>query len=311
MSYNSLTFKQMLHASLKSEDTEEWLDIHFNRPIGLVFALIWAKLGVKPNTVTILSFFLGAAAGFMFYFTDFWHNLAGVFLLMFANFCDSTDGQLARLTNQKSLLGRVLDGISADVWFVPIYVCLALRLMPQTIPGTDETTWGLMAWVLSAMAGLWGHTPNARIADYYRQIHLFFLFGKDGSELDSSSQQYAIYESLPREKWFDRLFYKNYAGYCRLQEKSTPWFQKFFAAYQQLDENGDIRTKFLNGSRPLMKYANFITFNSRAIVLYLTALLNCPWFYLLFEIIVLNAVHVYMHRRHERLCKRLYEIIQV
>ena len=46
----------------------------------------------------------------MFSYTDIMHNIAGIVLLMFANFCDSTDGQLARLTGQKTLLGRVLDG---------------------------------------------------------------------------------------------------------------------------------------------------------------------------------------------------------
>ena len=43
------TFKELLHASFKSSDTEEWLDVHFNRPIGLVFALLWNKLGVHPK----------------------------------------------------------------------------------------------------------------------------------------------------------------------------------------------------------------------------------------------------------------------
>ena len=31
-------FKALLQASFKSNDTEEWLDVHFTRPIGLVFA---------------------------------------------------------------------------------------------------------------------------------------------------------------------------------------------------------------------------------------------------------------------------------
>ena len=57
------TFKELLQASFKSNDTEEWLDVHFTRPIGLVFALFWNKLGVHPNAITILSIFLGAAAG--------------------------------------------------------------------------------------------------------------------------------------------------------------------------------------------------------------------------------------------------------
>ena len=86
----------MLHASFKSEDTEEWLDVYFTRPIGLVFALMWKRLGVHPNAITVLSIFLGMGAGLMFSHTDIRHNILGVVLLMFANFCDSTDGQLAR-----------------------------------------------------------------------------------------------------------------------------------------------------------------------------------------------------------------------
>ena len=56
-------FKALLQASFKSNDTEEWLDVHFTRPIGLVFALFWNKLGVHPNAITILSIFLGVGAG--------------------------------------------------------------------------------------------------------------------------------------------------------------------------------------------------------------------------------------------------------
>ena len=48
------TFKELLQASFKSEDTEEWLDVHFTRHIGMVFALMWNKMGVHPNAITIL-----------------------------------------------------------------------------------------------------------------------------------------------------------------------------------------------------------------------------------------------------------------
>ena len=63
------SFKALLQASFKSQDTEEWLDVHFTRPIGLVFALLWNKLNIHPNAITILSIFLGIGAGYMFYFT--------------------------------------------------------------------------------------------------------------------------------------------------------------------------------------------------------------------------------------------------
>ena len=103
------SFNELLQASFKSNDTEEWLDVHFTRPIGLVFALFWNKFNVHPNAITVLSIFLGAAAGYMFYYPDTQHNIMGVVLLIFANFCDSTDGQMARLTGKKTLVGRLLD----------------------------------------------------------------------------------------------------------------------------------------------------------------------------------------------------------
>ena len=56
------TEKTGVEASFKSMDTEEFLDIHFNRPIGYVWALFFQRFGVHPNVVTILSIILGVAA---------------------------------------------------------------------------------------------------------------------------------------------------------------------------------------------------------------------------------------------------------
>ena len=306
-------FKELLRASFKSDDTEEWLDVHFTRPIGLVFALFWNKLGVHPNAITILSIFLGVGAGVMFYHTDWWHNVAGVLLLMFANFCDSTDGQMARLAGKKTLIGRMLDGFSGDLWFFAIYLAICLRLMPQEMPLTDMK-WGIWIWLLAAVAGFLCHSPQSSLADYYRQIHLWFLKGTAGSELDRSEQQHAIYESLrgKRGHFWERKFYYNYANYCKSQERRTPRFQRL---YQQLTEKyGDIanvpealKERFLAGSRPLMKYTNILTFNVRAICIYVTCLSDCPWVYLLIEITVMTALYIYMHKKHEDLCRKINE----
>ncbi len=303
------TFKEMLQASFKSKDTEEWLDVYFTRPIGLVFAIFWNKLGVHPNVITILSIFLGVGAGIMFGYTDLMHNILGVLLLMFANFCDSTDGQMARLTGKKTLIGRVLDGFSGDVWFVTIYFAIIFRLFNQNIPGT-ELHWHLLIFVLAFVAGVMCHSPQSSLADYYRQIHLLFLKGKEGSELDNYAQQRQIYENLPKSKWFDRLFYYNYANYCKSQEKRTPKFQKMMEVVKERYgsvENmpQELKEQFIKGSRPLMKYTNILTFNVRAITLYVTCLLNCPWVYLLVEIIILSIIYIYMHKKHESLCAEI------
>ena len=297
-------FNALLQASFKSNDTEEWLDVHFTRPIGLVFALLWNKLNIHPNVITILSIFLGAGAGCMFYYTDLTHNLMGVGLLMLANFCDSTDGQMARLTGKKTLIGRMLDGFSGDVWFLFIYVAIAMRLYHQQIPSTD-VAWGFGSWILCGVAGFLCHSPQSSLADYYRQIHLFFLKGKDGSELDSYQKQVDTLKALPKQGAFwERLFYTNYAKYCHSQEKRTPAFQRFFMKWN-VSQKEETRLRFLEGSRPLMKYTNLLTFNLRAIVCYIACLTDHAWLYPLFEIIVMSAMYVHMHRTHERLCEEL------
>ncbi len=308
-------FKELLQASFKSNDTEEWLDVHFTRPIGLAFALLWDKLGIHPNVITIVSIFLGMAAGWMFHYSDLASNLWGVFLLMMANFCDSTDGQMARLTGKKTLVGRMLDGFSGDVWFFCIYVAICVRLMDEPVPGLDMN-WGMWIWVLCMVAGVLCHSRQSSLADYYRQIHLYFLKGKEGSELDSYADQQQTLIALPkRGAFWPHVFYFNYANYCKSQEQRTPAFQKLLVALRAFPGGqemgvGVVREAFLEGSRPLMAYTNLLTFNLRAIVCYVSCLIDLPWIYPLFEITVMQVMAIYMHRKHERLCIMMLEKLE-
>ena len=86
-----MDFKTLLQASFKSKDTEEWLDVHFTRPIGLILALACKALKIHPNTITIISLLLGAASGFMFYHSDLNHKRLcwGVFLMVWQEMCGS------------------------------------------------------------------------------------------------------------------------------------------------------------------------------------------------------------------------------
>lgn len=305
-----MTFREMLRVSFKSDDTEEWLDVHFTRPIGLVFALGWMKLGVHPNVVTILSIFLGVAAGYMFYFTDLQHNLLGVLLLMLANFCDSTDGQMARLTGKKTLIGRMLDGFSGDLWFFAIYLALIFRIGRMWEPALGPLLSYSLSFLLCFIASIFCHSPQSSLADYYRQIHLYFLLGREGSELDSYAAQRQVYERLPKRQWLQRIFYYNYANYCRSQERRTPQFQRFFRQVRQRYPDASsmpqsLRDTFRRGSLPLMKYTNLLTFNTRAIIIYVTCLLNVPYVYPLLEMTVFALMYWHMHRSHEKLCGEL------
>lgn len=304
------SFNELLKASFKSEDTEEWLDVHFTRPIGLAFALMWKRLHVHPNAITILSMFLGVGAGYMFAFEDLQSNIIGIILLMFANFCDSTDGQLARLTGQKTLIGRMLDGFSGDVWFFAIYIAIVVRLWNDPIP-LIGINWGIWTLAICIIAGVFCHSPQSSLADYYRQIHLYFLLGKKGSELDDSATQRKILNELPTKgSFWAKAFYYNYEKYCRSQERRTPKFQSFFKAVKSRYPNAEeipetLRCDVRRGSLPLMKFTNLLTFNSRAILVYVTCLANVPYVYPLVEIVVFSIMYAYMHSAHEQMCENL------
>lgn len=304
--------KQNVASTFKSSDTEEWFDVVFTRPIGYRWALLFQRLGVHPNTVTVLSMILGAAAGVLFYFDadtpqGLALNVGGVLLLMWANFYDSADGQLARMTGQTTPLGRILDGASSDVWFIPIYFFIALRLFDKTMPLSQAQTWGWWAFVLCAIAGFGAHTYECQLADYYRNIHLFFLKGKAGSEFDHYDQQRQKYAAMSwRGHVIEKGFQWFYVNYTHTQELATPQFQRLWRILKRTygdDIPQDFRDRFRLRSLPLMKWTNILTFNTRAIVLYISCLADEPWVYPVFELTVLLVVYLHMRHCHERFCR--------
>ena len=290
-----------LEATFKSQDTEEWLDVHFTRPLGLLWANFFNRFNVHPNVVTVLSIILGAAAGVMFYYPDLVHTCIGILLLVWANIYDSTDGQMARMTGKKTRWGRILDGFAGDVWFFTIYFFICLRLTP---------VWGVWIWLMAAVSGFVCHARQCQLADYYRNVHLYFLKGEGGSELDSYERLREEFRSLPwRGNLVWKVFLFSYGNYTRTQERMTPAFQalkRALAARFGRRLPMRLRDDFRAGSLPLMKYANILTFNTRAIFLYAVLLLGVPWVYFVFELTVMNVLLLYLRARHESLCRRIH-----
>lgn len=291
-------------------DTEETFDLLFYRPIGFVVAKICARLGIRPNAITILSIFLGIGAGVLLYFhTDYfiWLNLAGMALLVLADICDSADGQLARLTKQYSRLGRILDGVSGDIWFAAIYIAICLRENETSTLFMDHH-W--LIWVMAVCAGLC-HATQAAMADYYRQFHLLFVKGIEGTELEESAQKlWDKFHSLSwRHNFWQKLTLAFYANYTSGQEKRTPRMQQLRRTLSHRFGTNvplPLREAFRAKSKPLMKYTNILSFNTRAFAIFIAVVaLQMPWLYFAFELTALNALLIYMVLRHERICKTL------
>ena len=323
------------YQTLKSAETEDWLDLHVIRPFCYYCAVFFAKFDIHPNTVTIWSMVIGAASAFFFAQGSFHYgdnfsgnttlglvyNIIAIFLLMWADILDCTDGQLARMTGKKSRMGRILDGVAGFAWFIPIYVLLVYRFYLHHdwefswlgIENNEQNTLIATAIVfgLGLISGIAGLAGQQRLADYYIQVHLFFLKGEKGSELDNSVRQQEIYDQMGKDvSAVERYFQKSYISYTQKQEKATPQFQRLLAAlrkkYGSLDNiPADIRKEFHDYSLPVIKWNGLLTFNFREFWLFLFCLLDVPAALFVWEIMGMGLLCLYVNKRHEAFCKKM------
>jgi hypothetical protein len=281
-------------ASLKSIETENIIDRIFYRPIGFRIARSLRNTTITPNMVTVISIFIGASVGFLFYPANLAYNICGILLFIFANILDCVDGQLARLTGIKSAIGRILDGVAGDIWFTCIYVNLALRLSHQY-----NTYW---FFVPALLAGL-SHLVQANLTDYYKTLHLYFISKEKGAEFQTLEQIRKQHKET--KPGLDKIFYLLYKAYTSIQEKATPTLQKMLTNLHHKygdDIPENIRTAFREKSRGLMPLIDLMTFNGRTIILFLVILSGYVWVYFLYEIIILNSILLIVTRKHERIC---------
>ena len=315
--------------TLKSSETEDWLDLHFVRPFCYYWALLFARLDIHPNTVTILSMFIGAGSAIFFGCASFYYNgmeglmfnIIAILMLCLADIFDCTDGQLARMTGKKSKLGRILDGLAGFTWFIPIYHAMIYRFYLHHdlefqwlgIENTSENALIVtgIAYIFGLIAGFMGTGGQQRLADYYIQVHLFFLKGEKGSELDNSKRQQEIYDQMDESTpAVERYFQKTYIDYTKKQEASTPQFQRLLAKlrskFGSLDAiPQEFREEFRQYSLPVIKWNGLLTFNFRSFWLFLFCLLDVPVIYFIWEIVGMGLLYLYVKRRHEAFCRKM------
>ena len=316
-------------ATLKSTETEDWLDLHVIRPFCYYCAVFFAKFDIHPNTVTIWSMIVGAASAIFFGCGSFYYggtmglvyNVIAIVLLMIDDVLDCTDGQLARLTGKKSRIGRILDGVAGFAWFIPIYHVLVWRFYNHHelefsflgIPDTEQNVLIVTAvvYVLGLIAGIAGLAGQQRLADYYIQVHLFFLKGEKGSELDNSQRQQEIYDQMPQDApKYERYFQKSYIDYTKKQEAVTPQFQRLMKKLREKFGSSDqipaeVREEFRQKSLPVIFWNGLLTFNFRESWLFLFCLLDIPVAHFVFEIVVMGLLWKYVNHRHESFCRQM------
>ncbi|MBR8702441.1 hypothetical protein IX332_000492 [Porphyromonas levii] len=279
-------------SSLKSLETENYIDRVFYRPVGFRIAWSLRRSGITPNTITVISIVVGMMGAWLFYYESIGMILLGIAGLVAANILDCVDGQLARLTGIKSKIGRILDGMAGDLWFITLYIAISLRMYDTT-----------GEWLFFVVAGLsmLSHLTQAALTDLYKTFHLWVIGGRNGKEFESYETVKAKVDAMPAG--FSKLLSRIYSYYTLMQAKLSPRLQRLASRLVVSPFTDEESRGFRQGSMLIQKLINLMTFNGRTLALFVSALVGLPWFYFVYEILFLNIVLLVSRAQHETLCK--------
>ena len=294
-----------IEGTYKSRDVEGLLDIYFYRRVGFLLARFFARLGLTPTAVTLLSLIAGLGAGHLYSYRDLRLNLFGMGLHILSNALDNADGQLARLTSKGSRSGRILDSLSDHIVFVGIYLHLVARCLAA---GASPAI-----WLLALAAGL-SHAVQGGFADYARNAYLFLVAGRSRAEVDSSARLRADYEQLlwRREPW-QKFLLRIYLNFTLGQEMFAPNLMRLRAAAWRAFPSAipaALQAGYREAARPLFKWIGLLMTNTRMLILFLVLILDHPAWYFVAEVTIFNFLFAYSLLRQNQLCRQFLPEIE-
>jgi phosphatidylglycerophosphate synthase len=292
-----------LEGTYKGREVEGVLDLYFYRRVAFRLAQLFARLGMTPNSVTLLGGVFGIAAGHLYYYRDLRLNVIGMILHVVANILDNADGQLARLTNRKSRSGRIIDSLVDHLVFLSIYVHLTLRCLAA----------GASPWVcLLALAAGLSHALQGAAADYCRNGYLYFVKGRTRADLHSALILRDEFRQLGwRDQPWQKFLLALYLNFTRQQEMLAPRLRQLREAVErgfphQIPEA--LQRVYRDLARPLLRWCGFLMTNTRMLLLFMLLLLNRPAWYFWLELTAFNLVLLYLIIRQNRLARSMLDL---
>jgi phosphatidylglycerophosphate synthase len=294
-----------VEATYKAREVEGIVDLYFYRKIGFVLAQFFAGLKMKPAAVTLLGGVFGIAAGHLYYYRDLRLNLFGMVFHVIANALDNADGQLARLLNQNSRIGRLIDSVVDQVIWIGIYLHLALRYLAQ-----GGSSW---VWPLAVAAGL-SHALQAAAADYCRNGYLYFVKGRSGTDLDTSSALRQDYRRLTwRAEAWKKLLLLLYTNITRQQEILSPDLRRLHERVER-DFPHEIpawlQSRYRHNARPTLKWWGLLMTNTRMFFLFFLFLMGTPVWFFWIELTAFNVLLAYLVLQQKEMLRSMLEFLE-
>jgi phosphatidylglycerophosphate synthase len=218
---------QQYKASLKVVEIEEVMDLILYRPLAFIFVKATYSTNITPNQVSSIAMLFGVIAGILFGFgaKDYVLIAAGFYLV--CNILDCADGQIARLKNNGTKVGRIVDGFIDYVVSFAVYVGIGVGLTLMQSSGVLHLQWNIFSlnpyvyiWLITALGGF-SSALQAILLDFFRNKFLEIVYGKFSSleaELkEFEDEKKRISRPGVKKGFFDSFLISVYLKYTRFQ----------------------------------------------------------------------------------------------
>ena len=213
-----------------------------------------------------------------------------------ANLFDNVDGQLARLTQQQSEEGRMLDGIGDNLVFASVYAHICIRYVHGGGSG--------LIWLIALGAGVC-HSMQSAAAEFCRDAYLRFATDRGGRFFRASElRDRAARSNRTVSRWLLTL----HAGYVVQQELALP---RVAELRDRMSDTAEwLEQAYRESHRLLARQARLLGTNARMLVLFAVLFLGRPTWYFIAELTAFNAVFLWLIIRENSVAARLLVLVK-
>jgi phosphatidylglycerophosphate synthase len=258
----------------RTSEIEELTNLYFIHPISARLVRVFSRLRISPNAVSLTGMACGVLAGVAYHrYQTSWCALAGFVLMLAWHVMDGADGQLARLTNSYSELGKVLDGVCDYVTFTAVYIGLVLAM---------SHTLGPWAWAVAVVSGIC-HAVQSATYEMQRQEYNFWGWGRKSAALPEVA---ARRRDMPLAQRLPDMLHRQYTRVQLWAAGGAVAFHKSFARIlaTRPGHDAELRQRYRDAFAPAIRKWGVLSSNYRTLAIFIAALLKAPLLYFLFEI---------------------------
>jgi len=271
--YNKQMFRDY-KKSIKHAIFDETLTLYILRPIAFIFVKLFYPTSITPNQVSLMTTITGIISAYFFSRGDVVSFVIAGSLYFLAMVLDCVDGMIARLKNNGTAVGRIIDGVSDYIVGTSVYIGMGIGFGKGLI---DVKFLPFSYWWFIVFAAI-SHIIHAMLVDYYRAEFMAHGLGKQTSTWEEKEKFTTELNAIKHQKGklFEKILIIVYLGYSQLQ------------LFKMDDQKVYDKETYYSYNKLLIKLWFWIGPTASAFIVIISALIFRPIFFFIFTIGIAN-----------------------